>query len=78
MGNYNGAIADCNEALRIDYNHAPAYKTRGYTHAKKGDYEEAIADYQKYVDMGGDVSHTDSVEVENIINGLKKKLFKDK
>jgi len=39
------ALADCNEALRLEPRHAAALDSRGLVHLKRGDYAAAIADY---------------------------------
>jgi len=43
-GDYDGAIADYTEAIRLDPNSATAYNSRGWTYALKGDYDRAIED----------------------------------
>lgn len=40
------ALADCNQALRLDPRHAAALDSRGLVHVKRGDYAAAIADYE--------------------------------
>ncbi|MFS8118818.1 MAG: tetratricopeptide repeat protein, partial [Microcoleus sp.] len=45
------AIADFNEALRINPNYALAYANRGNIRAKLGDKEAAIQDFQKAADL---------------------------
>jgi tetratricopeptide (TPR) repeat protein len=47
QGNYDQAIIDYNEAVRLDPRYAAAYNSRGLTYYKKGDYDRAIADYNQ-------------------------------
>ncbi len=42
---YDRAITEYNEALRIDPKYAAAYHNRGFAWQNKGDYARAIADY---------------------------------
>jgi lipoprotein NlpI len=44
-GQYDKAIADFDEAIRLNPQDAPTYGTRGYAWYRKGDYDRAIADY---------------------------------
>src|SRR5208337_651232 len=44
---YDKAIADFNEAIRIDPKYACAYHNRGNAWGNKKDYEKAIADYSE-------------------------------
>jgi tetratricopeptide (TPR) repeat protein len=46
-GDYDRAIADYNEALRINPNYAEAYNNRGLAYYYKKDYDRAIADYNE-------------------------------
>jgi tetratricopeptide (TPR) repeat protein len=46
-GNYDQAIIDYNEAVRLDPRYAPAYNSRGLAYYKKGDYDRTIADYNQ-------------------------------
>ena len=46
-GDYDRAIADYNEALRLDPKDASAYNNRGSAYAGEGDHDRAIADYNE-------------------------------
>ena len=46
-GDNDRAIADCNEAIRLDPNYVLAYNKRGYAYAAKGDYERATVDFNE-------------------------------
>jgi lipoprotein NlpI len=43
-GNFDRAIADFSEAIRLDPNYAEVYYLRGVTYGNKGDLDRAIAD----------------------------------
>lgn len=76
-GDLDGAIKDYTEALRLQPDFAKAYYNRGMAHRIKGDLasaKAAIADYQKYLDLGGALRHGDQATVEQVISDLKKKL----
>ena len=47
MRQYDRAIGDFDEAIRLDPNYAVAFKDRGYAFRFIGQYDRAIADYQK-------------------------------
>jgi tetratricopeptide (TPR) repeat protein len=44
---YDRAIADLTEAIRLDPAYAAAYNERGLAYSGKGDYDRAIADYSE-------------------------------
>jgi len=46
---YDGAIADYTEAIRIDPNGANAYYNRGIVYFDKNDYDRAVADYTQAI-----------------------------
>ena len=48
-GEYDNAIADYNEALRLDPEHAIAYHNRGLAWSQKAKYDNAIADYDNAI-----------------------------
>ncbi len=56
---YEAAIADFTEAIRIDPQYGPAYRHRGDAHYENGEYEEAISDYTEVIRMypQADVAH---------------------
>ena len=47
----DGALADFNEAIRLDPNLAVAYMNRGVVYASKSDFDNAIADETKALDL---------------------------
>ena len=50
-GDNDRAIADYNEALRLDPNYAAAYLGRGNAYYLKGDYARARADWEKALQL---------------------------
>jgi tetratricopeptide (TPR) repeat protein len=46
-GDHDRAIADCNEAIRLDPKNATAYNSRGNAYHDKGDNDRAIDDYNE-------------------------------
>jgi len=46
---YDKAIADFNEAIRLDPQYANAYNNRGLTWVDKKEYDKAIADYDEAI-----------------------------
>jgi tetratricopeptide (TPR) repeat protein len=49
QGDYDRAIADCTEAIRLDPKYAWAYSSRGHAFAAKGDFRSALADLMAYL-----------------------------
>jgi Flp pilus assembly protein TadD len=47
QGNYDQAIINYNEAVRLEPKDAATYNSRGLTYYKKGDYDRAIANYNQ-------------------------------
>jgi tetratricopeptide (TPR) repeat protein len=48
---YDGAIADANEAIQLNPNNSKAYARRGACYFGKGDHERALADTNKAIDI---------------------------
>jgi tetratricopeptide (TPR) repeat protein len=48
-GDYDRAIADFSQAIRLDPNYAFAYYNRGVTYKTKGDADRAIEDYTQAI-----------------------------
>lgn len=49
LGDYAGAIADCNRALKINPKHALAYNNRANNKLRQGNYKGALADCNKSI-----------------------------
>ena len=49
QGDLDRAIADYDQAIRLDPNNASAYNNRGIAGFQKGDYDHAIADYNQAI-----------------------------
>jgi tetratricopeptide (TPR) repeat protein len=76
-GDNNGALKDYAEAIRFKPDFAEAYYNRGNARRDKGDpasAKAAIADFQKYLDLGGGIRDGDQAEVEQFMRDLKNKL----
>jgi tetratricopeptide (TPR) repeat protein len=48
---YDRAIADYDQAVKLDPNDAAAYLGRGSAYLKKGDYDSAYADMEKVLQI---------------------------
>ena len=55
-GNYDLAIKDSNDAIRLNPNDAAAYDTRGSAYFLKDDYERAIQDYNEAIRVNPNVA----------------------
>ena len=68
---YDRALADFNEAIRLDPNAAPAYFKRGiiYDH-HRGDYDRALADYNEAIRL--DPKYADAYELRAVIYLTKR------
>ena len=49
LGQYQRAIEDYNEAIRLKPDYAMAYSNRGIAYSKLGQYQRAIEDYNKAI-----------------------------
>jgi tetratricopeptide (TPR) repeat protein len=56
MIDLDGALADCNEALRLMPGYVPALDSRAFIHLRSGRFREAIADYDAAL-MGSPSDH---------------------
>lgn len=50
-GQFEAAILDCNEAIRIDPNFAEPYNNRGWAKYNLGRYDDAILDFSKSIEL---------------------------
>ena len=55
-GDYDRAITDYDQAIRLQPDLAGAYYNRGLTYADKGDYDRAIADYDQAIRLRPDLA----------------------
>jgi Flp pilus assembly protein TadD len=51
QGDYELAIENFTEAIKLDPNFATAYNNRGMMYSKKGDYNRAIADFSQVIKL---------------------------
>jgi tetratricopeptide (TPR) repeat protein len=50
-GDYDRAIRDYNEAIRLDPKNAALYNNRGFAYHEKGDYDRAMRDYDDAIQL---------------------------
>jgi tetratricopeptide (TPR) repeat protein len=50
-GDYDRAIQDYNQAIKLNAKFATAYNNRGVAHDKKGEYDRAILDYDQAIKL---------------------------
>lgn len=72
-GDLDGAIVDFNKAIRHNPKYLESYIWLGAMNRDKGNFEQAIANFKKYREMGGDKHH-----VEENIEECKKKIKNSK
>jgi serine protease Do len=57
LGNHTGAIADYNETLKINSLFPPGYYWRGWSQLERGEYQLAIRDYDKAIELEPTLGH---------------------
>jgi tetratricopeptide (TPR) repeat protein len=73
-GDHEGAIRDYSEAIRIQPDYAKAWYNRARMREDQGEPAAAIADFRKYLAIGGGERNGDTEEVEGIIRELSRRL----
>src|SRR5262249_19900274 len=70
---YDRAIADYTEAIRLDQESALSYSNRGSAYEKKGELNKALADLREAQKNGSTTASEDINRVEREIESLRKK-----
>jgi tetratricopeptide (TPR) repeat protein len=70
----DASIIEFSVAIRLDPEYSDAYFFRAVALKEKSDLNGAIADYQKYLDLGVNFKLADQDEVEELISDLKNEL----
>ena len=68
---YDDALADLNQSVRIDPGDANAYYYLGIVHKFRGDIDEAMAAFEKCIELSSDAQLTE--EANNQLVKLKGK-----
>jgi len=71
MGNYEQALSDYNEAIRVNPKHTYAYYNRGIVYINKKDYDRAIADFEFVLSL--EPNHSSAQKNLDIAISEKKK-----
>jgi tetratricopeptide (TPR) repeat protein len=74
QGNVDGALYDFNEAIRFKPEFVDALYSRALVLEEKSLFRAAIADYQKYLDLGGGEQDGNQSRVERLIRRLRDAL----
>ena len=56
-GEYDHAIADLDQAIRLKPDFADAYFSRGLAYSDKGDYDRAITDFDQAIRLKPDAAY---------------------
>ncbi len=70
MKEYEKAIADFNQAIRLDPNDAMAYYNRGLIYRNQGDNQAALSDFQKAANLYQQQGRQD--DYQDAINRIKE------
>ena len=54
LGDYDSAVQDLTRAIELKPSWARAYFNRGLAHKMRGEFDNAIADLERYLEMGQD------------------------
>jgi len=76
LADYDHALADWNQAIRLDKNYMPAFLFRGIEYERRGDREKAKADFEKAVALpaeGYDFGHDKHDEAATHLKNLTAK-----
>jgi len=76
-GEYDRAIADYTEAIRLDRGSALSYSNRGSAYEKKGELDKALADFREAQNKGSTTASEDINRLERAIESLRKKYVVD-
>jgi lipoprotein NlpI len=68
-GDYDRAILDYDQAIRLNPSHANAFSNRGVAYARKGDYDRAIQDYDEAIRLNP--NHADAFSNRGVAYGRK-------
>ena len=72
-GNIDRAIADYNEAIRLDPRFSFVYHDRGIAYRMKGDRDHAISDFREAVRLNPDIAGPSRAALESLGVGEPKK-----
>jgi tetratricopeptide (TPR) repeat protein len=70
---YDRAIADYTEAIRLDRGSALSYSNRGFAYEEKGELDKALADFREAQNNGSTTASEDIDRVERKIASLRSK-----
>ena len=72
LGELRGALADYDTVIALNPFYAAAFANRGDVHLRLGQAERAIADYQRYLNLGGGILDGDHGEVDALVGTIRK------
>lgn len=73
LGQYDQAIAEFNNAIKLSPNNADAFNDRGLAYILKGDIEQALADYNKAIELNS--LHARAYNNRGLLYGRNKGQF---
>jgi len=74
---FNRAISDANEALNLDPNNESYLDTRGWAYLGNGDYDKAIADFERVLQINSNITSSKEGLAQARLSRIKPESVKD-
>src|SRR5262245_66345265 len=67
-GDYDRAVQDYDQSIKLDPNYARAFNNRGVAYQKKGEYDRAIEDFDASIQLNQQYAHASTDTTKTYLN----------